>query len=190
MDDKLVRLSKQLSFYLRHGLEKYKIPHDTDGFVDLSFLLKFKKFKGVTVDMVKVVVNNNSKKRFDIKTEDDVIYIRANQGHSSGKLNDNKMLEKINKPIEGCFHGTYQKNLESIKKNGLSRMKRKHIHIAESRSAISGQRSDCNLYVLINMKLAIKDGIKFYRSSNGVILTPGNSDGYLPSKYLSFEKTI
>ena len=186
MEEDLVKLSKQLSFYLRHGLEKYKIPHDTDGFVELDFLLKFKKFSQFNVDMVKKVVTDNSKKRFDLKTIDEILYIRANQGHSSGKLNDDKMLQLLTKPIDGCFHGTYKKHLDSIKKNGLSTMKRKHIHIAESNDAISGQRQNCNLYIYINMKLAIDDGIKFYRSSNGVILTPGNNDGYLIPKYLIF----
>ena len=186
MDDNLVKLSKQLSFYLRHGLEKHKIPHDTDGFVELDFLLKFKKFSQFNVDMVKKVVANNNKKRFDLKTVDDILYIRANQGHSSGKLNDDKMLQLLTKPIEGCYHGTYLKHLESIKKSGLSRMKRKHIHIAESKESISGQRNDCNLLIYVNMRLAMNDGIKFYKSSNGVILTPGNDDGYLIPKYLIF----
>ena len=186
MDNNLVKLSKQLSFYLRHGLEKYKIPHDSNGFVELDFLLGLKDFSDITIDMVKQVVDNNTKKRFDMQIIDDKIYIRANQGHSSGKLDDTKMLEKITKPVKGCFHGTYKKHLVSIKKNGLSRMSRKHIHIAESEDVISGQRNNCNLYIYINMQLAINDGIKFYRSSNGVILTPGNSDGYLVPKYLLF----
>ena len=187
MDNNLVRLSKKLSYYLRHGLQKYNIPHDSNGFVELDFLLGLKDFSdNITIDMVKQVVDDNSKKRFDMEIINNNIYIRANQGHSSGKLNDIEMLEKITKPLEGCFHGTYKKHFNSIKKKGLSRMSRKHIHIAESKDAISGQRSNCNLYIYINMKLAINDGIEFYKSSNGVILTPGNSDGYLVPKYLLF----
>jgi len=187
MNDYHVRISKKLSYYLRHGLEKHNIPHDSEGFVNLYSLLEVdENLNNVTIDTIQNIVNNDSKKRLELKTTDNIIYIRANQGHSSGKLNDNKMLELIEKPIERCFHGTYKKHLFSIKKNGLSRMSRKHIHIAETEDAVSGQRKDCNLKIYINMQLAMQDGIEFYRSSNGVILTPGNSDGLLLPKYLIF----
>ena len=47
---------------------------------------------------------------------------------------------------------------------------------------------NCNLIIYIDMKKALDDGYKFYRSNNGVILTPGNKDGFLPPEYLIFEK--
>ena len=62
-------------------------------------------------------------------------------------------------------------------------MKRKHIHIAESDDAKSGKRLTCNVKILINMELAMNDGIKFYRSENGVILTEGDQNGLLLPKY-------
>ena len=37
--------------------------------------------------------------------------------------------------------------------------------------------------ILINMELAINDGIKFYISENGVILTEGDENGLLLPKY-------
>ena len=92
------------------------------------------------------------------------------------------MLFLLEKQIPGCYHATYIKNLNSIKKNGISRMK-KHIHIAESDEAKSGKRSSCNVKILINMELAINDGIKFYKSENGVILTEGDENGLLLPKY-------
>jgi 2'-phosphotransferase len=36
---------------------------------------------------------------------------------------------------------------------------------------ISGMRGTCDMYIQIDMPAAIKDGIKFYISSNNVILT-------------------
>ena len=35
------------------------------------------------------------------------------------------------------------------------------------------------------MGLAMIEGIKFYRSANNVILTPGDSKGFLKPKYFS-----
>ncbi|TKC51224.1 hypothetical protein EI555_004291, partial [Monodon monoceros] len=47
----------------------------------------------------------------------------------------------------------------------------------------SGMRPNCEVAVFINGPLALADGIPFFRSANGVILTPGNADGVLPPKY-------
>ena len=98
------------------------------------------------------------------------------------------MLEILNEQIIGCYHGTYIDKIDLITENGLSRMSRRHIHICESDDAISGKRASCNVKIYIDMEKALNDGIKFYRSSNGVILTSGNEHGILESKYfIKFE---
>jgi len=48
-------------------------------------------------------------------------------------------------------------------------------------------RGSCDIYIEIDMEAAIKEGIKFFISSNNVILTEGNN-GVLIPKY--FKKTI
>jgi 2'-phosphotransferase len=65
--------------------------------------------------------------------------------------------------------------------SGLSRMARKHIHFAQDSHLIRHNRS---IFIEVDMAAAMADGIKFYRSQNGVILTAGN-DGILDSKYLT-----
>ena len=65
-------------------------------------------------------------------------------------------------------------------------MNRTHIHIAISKDAKSGNRKYCNVFIYIDIVKAVNDGIKFYLSSNGVILTKGVEDtGLLPSTYFS-----
>ncbi|XP_023391563.1 tRNA 2'-phosphotransferase 1 isoform X4 [Pteropus vampyrus] len=49
--------------------------------------------------------------------------------------------------------------------------------------ANQGMRPNCEVAVFINGPLALADGIPFFRSANGVILTPGNADGFLLPKY-------
>ena len=65
-------------------------------------------------------------------------------------------------------------------------MSRNHIHFApgmpKEEGVISGMRATCDIYIEIDMEAAIKDGIKFYISSNNVILTEG-VDGVLSPKY-------
>nr|KAF6468451.1 tRNA phosphotransferase 1 [Rousettus aegyptiacus] len=64
---------------------------------------------------------------------------------------------------------------------------RTHIHLAPGLpgdpGVISGMRPNCEVAVFINGPLALADGIPFFRSANGVILTPGNADGFLLPKY-------
>ena len=178
----LNKISRTLTKILRHELDHYI--HDEKGFVDLDLILKSNKiFDKVNSNDIKKIVIKDNKSRFSLDCKGNKIFIRANQGHSSGNLNDNSMLNLLNKKIPGCYHATYSIYLNSIKKNGISRMKRKHIHIAESDDAKSGKRLSCNVKILINMELAMDDGIKFYRSENGVILTEGDQNGLLLPKY-------
>lgn len=180
--NRLNKVGRTITKILRHELDNYI--HDDEGFVELDILLQSNKiFEGINLEDIKKIVSNDNKSRFSLNYKGNKYFIRANQGHSSGNLNDNNMLTLIDKQIEGCYHATYVNNLDSIKKNGISRMKRKHIHIAESDEAKSGKRSSCDVKILINMELAMSEGIKFYRSENGVILTKGDKNGLLLPKY-------
>lgn len=180
--NKLNKIGRTMTKILRHELDNYI--HDEKGFVDLDLVLKSNRiFDEVNIEDIKKIAINDNKSRFSLNFKGNKIFIRANQGHSSGNLNDNNMLKLLKEQIPGCYHATYSIYLNSIKKNGISRMKRKHIHIAESDEAKSGKRSSCNVKILINMELAMNDGIKFYRSENGVILTEGDENGLLLPKY-------
>jgi len=44
--------------------------------------LKLKKFKGITIEDIQKVVETNNKKRYTLKYENNLWYIKANQGHS------------------------------------------------------------------------------------------------------------
>jgi 2'-phosphotransferase len=185
MDNKhKISASKRLGLITRHKLDIY--PHDKEGFVNIQDIFNSDFFPyQLTINEVKYIVKTDNKDRFSLKELNGNTYIRSNQGHSSGTLDQELLLTPINIPIEGCFHGTYTKNLDLIKKNGLSKMKRHHIHFAESEISKSGKRFDTNVKIYINMGLAMIEGIKFYRSANNVILTPGDSKGFLKPKYFS-----
>tara|TARA_B100001093_G_scaffold517006_1_gene597265 strand:+ start:4364 stop:4963 length:600 start_codon:yes stop_codon:yes gene_type:complete len=189
---KLISISKRLSKILRHQLNDYS--HDENGFVELEILMKLFG-KDVDINIIKQIVSEDKKSRFELVNkkinQKNKYFIRANQGHSTGELNDEEMLTPLKSQIDGCFHATFSRNLESIKKNGLSRMERKHIHIAESENAKSGRRETCDIKIFINMKLALDEGIKFYQSKNKCILTPGDEKGFLSPKYfLKIEKIL
>jgi len=72
-------------------------------------------------------------------------------------------------------------------------MKRNHIHFATGllgeEGVISGMRHSCNVLIYIDLEKALKDGVKFFKSENGVVLTEGvNGEGYLPNDY--FKKVV
>ena len=187
----IVQLSKMLSKVLRHNAVKMGLNIGSDGRVALDELLRHQMFRSYTVNDVMSIVESNDKQRFAISEEEGIMYIRAAQGHTIKTISDSELLTEIldSSEIPVCVHGTYRAFLPLILENGLNRMKRNHIHMAvgipgES-EVISGMRKSCEVILYINVSAAMRDGIKFYKSSNNVILTAGlNDTGILPSEYI------
>ena len=92
-----------------------------------------------------------------------------------------------------------------VAQHGLSTMGRNHIHLAQGVSGSDiisgasfiqtpayltshvplGMRRSSQVLIFINLEKALAAGIKFYLSSNGVVLTPGNELGFLDPKFFS-----
>jgi 2'-phosphotransferase len=177
--------SKTISFLLRHGAIEHNLKIDKQGYVEVKELLSNNQLRNLSFEDLKYIVSTDTKGRFDLKLDNDKYYIRANQGHSTkvgNILNDEEILEELIEPLNICLHGTYKKNLDSINKIGLCKMNRKHIHFTDSLTSKSGIRSNCDAIIYIDMKKAMDDGIKFYKSKNGVILSSG-INGIISPKY-------
>ena len=183
-DERLIKISKILSWILRHGVLELKLTFMPDGYVPLTEVLAVKNLipYGVTEELIREIVRTDNKNRYSLLERDNGIWIRANQGHNSAvgnKLNDEVMLTPILEPLPVCVYGTTQKAWKTIQVEGLKPMSRKHIHFATSATAdacgasmgISGIRPNAEVKIYIDMKSAMNDGIKFYASNNGVILT-------------------
>ncbi|XP_044895422.1 tRNA 2'-phosphotransferase 1 isoform X4 [Felis catus] len=188
--DRDVQLSKALSYALRHGALKLGLPMRADGFVPLDALLQLPQFCGFSAEDVRRVVDTSQKQRFALQPGDPSTgpLIRANQGHSL------QVPELELMPLETpqalpltLVHGTFWRHWPSILLEGLSCRGRTHIHLAPGLpgdpGVISGLRPNCEVAVFIDGPLALADGVPFFRSANGVILTPGNADGFLLPKY-------
>ena len=187
------QLSRGLAYLLRHGIIKNKLPISSDGYVPLDEILKLNQFKDYNVDDFLEATKNNNKKRFSVKEIEGKFYIRANQGHSrevGDKINQEELLIKLDKPLPIIVHGTTYLKWEIIKKTGLKKMARTHIHFAINDDFIkgnqeqSGIRYNCEVLIYINMDKAMKDGIDFYISENSVILSQGvGEEGVIEPKY-------
>jgi len=185
------KISKTMSYILRHGLIELELDFDNKGRITIDTLLNNQQMKDLNAneDIVKLIIESSDKKRFNIEEVDGKIMIGANQGHNKdvGELIDNDiLLEELKEPVDKCVHGTYNKFIDQIMKEGLKTMTRKHIHFSigysDDNKVISGMRKSCDIFIEIDMKKAIDDGIKFYKSYNNVILTSGINNK-LDSKY-------
>lgn len=180
----------QLSKVLRHSALKEGLSMDNEGFILLDEILKLKYFTNLNISIIQDIVATDNKNRLQLKLVDDKYYLRANQGHSiKGIINDELLLEPItmkNLPLI-CIHGTYNEIYDIITTDGLCKMGRNHIHCCEGRplEVKSGARPDTNLYIHIDVLKALNAGINFFRSENGVILTPGDANGYLKPEFFS-----
>lgn len=184
-------LSKTMSFLLRHGAEKLRLPMLPGGFIYVDDLLNYNDLRGYSPEDVRRVVAENDKKRFYLAEDPETgrLKVRANQGHTF-EVADLELEEITNADqFPNVIHGTYTQSWNSIKSQGLKRMGRNHIHFAPgepgSDGVISGMRGSCDVLIYIDLQKALNDGIKFYRSANNVILSPGDEKGTLLPKYFA-----
>ncbi|XP_013861471.1 tRNA 2'-phosphotransferase 1 [Austrofundulus limnaeus] len=189
--DRDVSLSKSMSYVLRHGASRMGFEMGTDGFLFVEDLLAHPQFRSYSLEDIERVVATNEKQRFKLRShpEDGRLQVRANQGHSVQVVD--LELKPVLASSPDCpaeaVHGSYLRHWSSIKQQGLSRMNRTHIHLASGLpgedGVISGMRGNCDLAVFIDVPKALADSIEFFWSENGVLLTPGNSEGKLLPKY-------
>ncbi|XP_028314538.1 tRNA 2'-phosphotransferase 1 isoform X2 [Gouania willdenowi] len=168
-EDRDVCLSKALSFALRHGADQMGLHLSTDGFLFVEELLAHPQFRSYSQEDVERVTATNNKQRFKIRShpEDGRLQIRANQGHSVQVLDLELRAVVAGSPDcpSEAVHGSYLRHWSSIQQRGM--------------------RSDCDLAVFIDVHKALADGLEFFWSENGVLLTAGDADGMLSPQYFS-----
>lgn len=188
MDKRDIQISKALSYLLRHGAIKEKLPIDSQGWVELPKLLTHNRLKThkATIQDIERIVAENSKQRFSLKDEEGTIYICANQGHTLASITPELELLTSETMPANVYHGTFQNKLAAIEATGLSRMNRNHIHFTSDADwSKLGIRPSCNVLIYIDTAKLLQDGFTFYRSRNGVILCSGNQDGVISACYFS-----
>lgn len=178
--DRHTKISKSLSYWLRHRPEAIGITIKKNGWVDVKELLEKAK-KEITFDFneLKEVVQNCEKQRFSLS--EDFCEIKANQGHSIDvKI---KFKEITAPPV--LYHGTVDKFMDSIKKKGLIPGNRHHVHLSKDiETATSvGSRRGHPVILEINSNKMQDEGFKFFISDNGVYLTD-----IVPPKYINIQK--
>ncbi|CAK9086742.1 tRNA 2'-phosphotransferase 1, partial [Durusdinium trenchii] len=116
---------------------------------------------------------------------------------SSWQDGDSEVQDSVHRPVrsaddlgqEYVIHGTFLPAWLKIRTEGLKTMDGEYIHMClglPGKGAMSEIRKDCDVAVFIDIIRAIQAGIKFWQSSNGVILTngEGNSQTVRPEFFL------
>ena len=91
-----------------------------------------------------------------------------------------------------AIHGTYWKAWETIRNNGLKRMKGKANlcfqpgQIGNSSNLpelVAKFKNNCEVLVYIDLAKAIMNEIPFYKSANNVVVSPGDLNMRIPPRY-------
>ena len=175
LDEK--RISKRLSYVLRHHPEEVGIILDAQGWVTIDALLNGLAAHGTAItrtELEKVVVNN-SKQRFSIS--DDGLRIRASQGHSVVV----ELGYAPTTPPAVLYHGTVERNLESIHAAGLEKRGRHHVHLSATLEAARqvGRRHGRPVVLTVDAARMHAAGYVFYFTPNGVWLVDAIPPCYL-----------
>lgn len=180
MDKKLTSLSKFLALVLRHKPEEIGITLNDQGWCNIDELIEKSNNKGtlITREDITTIVNENSKKRYTIS--DDGQMIRAAQGHSTANVEINHVSKR---PPRWLYHGTAVENIKNIKNDGLKKMSRHHVHLSEDISTavnVAKRHSKDIVIYMVNAGYMEVDGYEFFISDNGVWLTDN-----VPSNYMT-----
>ena len=186
MKKKLTRLGKFISLILRHKPEMIGIELDRNGWANVDELINGISRSGdvengkeerINFEILEEIVRNNSKKRYEFN--EDFTKIRACQGHSI----DVDLEFKAVKPPKILYHGTADRFLEQIKKEGIKKKSRQFVHLSETEeTAYSvGQRHGKPFIIKVLAEKMYENGKEFFISKNGVWLTDD-----IEVKYLEF----
>lgn len=166
MNNKITKISKYLSFILRHKPEEIGAVLDENGWLSIDELIEKTTSYSLTPELISEVVVTNDKQRFAISK--DGLYIKANQGHS---VNVDLDLEPSTPPPY-LYHGTAERNLGKIMSDGLRKMDRHHVHLSESvDTALKvGVRYGKPVILEIDTGKVVQYGLKFFVTDNNVWL--------------------
>jgi putative RNA 2'-phosphotransferase len=174
-----VRVSKFLSWVLRHEPDAAGLTLDAEGYASVDALLAACAAHGhpITRDELAHVVRDNDKQRFAFSA--DGTQLRASQGHSV----EVALGYTAAPPPAQLYHGTVERFLPSIRAQGLLPGARQYVQLSAQREiAIEvGRRRGRPVVLTVDAAAMAAAGFAFYLSANGVWMTRE-----VPPSFLTF----
>lgn len=161
-----ITISRFLSYVLRHRPDEIGLVLDREGWVAIDELLAALAAHGRALDRadLEAIVRESDKQRFAIRGD----RIRANQGHSVPI----DLALPPSEPPAVLYHGTVRGVLEAIRREGLIKGRRTHVHLSAdvATAAKVGARRGKPVILKVDAAAMHGEGHRFFRSDNGVWL--------------------
>jgi putative RNA 2'-phosphotransferase len=174
------RLSKQISYALRHAPWEYELELDDEGWVYLTQLLDAlnsdPSAPKATRASVEQMIRLADKQRHEIVGD----RIRALYGHSV----PGKLKRKRGTPPDTLYHGTSVELIRLIRARGLLPMSRQYVHLStdEETARRVGSRKRGQVAILrVHAHSAAAAGVPFYEGNSQVWLADE-----VPARWIEF----
>lgn len=173
------KLSKTVSYILRHHPESFDLKLAADASVKIERLLTSlkRKFKDITKADLIELVENDPKGRFSFL--DNQGRIRANYGHSIQGVNPDYQAVK---PLLILYHGTTPAVKDKILTAGIKPMGRNYVHLSvgvKEAEKVARRRTKEPVIFKIEALKAFREGHNFYKTAEDIYLTDQLSAEYL-----------
>ncbi|MFN7973971.1 MAG: RNA 2'-phosphotransferase [Acidobacteriota bacterium] len=176
-EPRLIAASKLLAYLLRHDPHAIGLALSPEGWADIDDLCcRALMVTRSIATSCSTSSRGNPKRRFEVDGERR--RVRAQQGHSVAV--DLGLAPREPPPI--LYHGTVERFLPAILRDGLSRRSRRHVHLsAEQDTALAvGARRGTPVVLSIDAGRMHAGGHTFFLSGNGVWLTE-----HVPPEFVS-----
>lgn len=173
------RLSRFLTFLLRHKPTDYPLAIDSEGFApwrDVVDLVQ-QRFYDVTEGQIRALIAGAEKKRFEIRGDK----VRATYGHSFPV----DLGGAAAKPPAQLFYGAARDLAQSMLRGGLEPRDRQYVHLsttAEEAESVARRHDPAPAILVIDAQGAHAEGVRFYESGPLFLVDS------VPAKFLSMHK--
>lgn len=172
------RISRFLTYLLRHRPPEYPLVFDERGCVDWRDIVEIvqERYYDVTEEEIRAVVSDSDKKRFELQEGK----VRATYGHSFPVDLGGETAE----PPPKLYYGSARDLAQSMLRNGLKPRDRQYVHLslsAEEAESVAKRYDPAPAIIVVDANAAHGEGIHFYQS--GPLFLVAN----VPAKFLSIK---
>lgn len=155
------RISRFLTYILRHRPKEYPLVFDERGYVDWLDLIDIvqERFYDVTEEQIRSVIMDSEKKRFELRDG----RVRATYGHSFAVDFGDASVE----PPARLYLGAARDLAQSMLRNGLKPRDRQYVHLsvsAEEAESVARRHDPAPAILIIDAKAAHGAGVRFFHT--------------------------
>jgi len=170
------RLSRFLTFLLRHKPKDYSLAIDREGFAPWQEVVDMvqERFYDVTEEQIRSLIAGAEKKRFEIRGDK----VRATYGHS---FPVDLGTTEATPPAE-LYFGAARDLAESMLRSGLKPRDRQYVHLsitAKEAESVARRHDPSPAILVVDAQAAHAEGIRFYESGPLFLVEQ------VPAKFLS-----